>query len=154
MCRCTYTWLLYVVRQSHVLPASWMRLFWSHCMLHSLSQATQHTTWGKGYNTVLWITHLYKYTVHVMNTFVMCIQHFWVASFPGLPRFRSSVCVDNNTRNYCQHKLKTKKRGRPGNCWMKLTCTHNGLSMCGQSSNWGLVPRRYGDEASILTGPV
>ena len=119
MCRCTYTWLLYVVRQSHVLPASWMRLFWSHCMLHSLSRATQHTTWGKAYNTVLWITHLYKYTVHVMNTFVMCIQHFWVASFPGLPRFRSSVCVDNNTRkNFCvllSMQIEQQERGRPRN---------------------------------------
>ena len=40
-----------------------------------------------------------------------------VASFPGLPRFCSLVCVLRSSASvyYTERKLKNKKRGRPGN---------------------------------------
>ena len=40
-----------------------------------------------------------------------------VASFPGLPRFCSLVCVSRSSASvyYTECKLKNKKRGRPGN---------------------------------------
>ena len=45
-----------------------------------------------------------------------------LASFPGLPRFRSSVCVQYNTRTQTEEL----KRGMPGNeAMMTLFLLHN-----------------------------
>ena len=76
----------------------------------------------------------------------MCIMHIecayviLVASFPGLPRFRSSVCVQYNTWKqkrssasvyYTECKPKNKKkRGRPGNEASILACCACMLVCC------------------------
>ena len=93
---------------------------------------------------------MYVYKIRILDL-LWCTSYIGsrnIASFPGLPRFRSSVCVQYNAR---QRKSAKKKWGRPGN-----TYHVNDVRWTRGGRGGGAVPDyKYGrniPESDFLTG--